>query len=214
METNTVSLKTFAASIAAVLILETIFRRTIPAGMALSLPGLGLLRVVEIILLTLLVFRLEKNTAGIGLSRPRIVPGIQKGLIWSAAFGIASGIALLGLPLTGVNALQWVLPSLPSSFMQVVTFYIVGGVIAPVAEEIFFRGILYGFFRQWGAFTAVILSTLFFVFIHPLGRPIPITQAIGGIVFAIAYEREKNLMVPITIHSLGNLAIFSLPLVM
>jgi membrane protease YdiL (CAAX protease family) len=33
---------------------------------------------------------------------------------------------------------------------------------------------------------------------------------VGGIVFAIAYEKEKNLMVPITIHCLGNLAIFSL----
>jgi hypothetical protein len=41
---------------------------------------------------------------------------------------------------------------------------------------------------------------------------IPITQLVGGIVFALAYEKEKNLMAPITIHCLGNLAIFSIGL--
>jgi membrane protease YdiL (CAAX protease family) len=30
-------------------------------------------------------------------------------------------------------------------------------------------------------------------------------------VFAAAYEIEKKLLVPITIHVLGNLALFSLP---
>ena len=39
-----------------------------------------------------------------------------------------------------------------------------------------------------------------------------ITQAIGGVVFAVSYELEKNLLVPITIHCLGNMAIFLLPL--
>jgi membrane protease YdiL (CAAX protease family) len=86
----------------------------------------------------------------------------------------------------------------------------VGSVIGPIAEEIFFRGVIYGFFRQWGAVIAIIFSTLIFVFTHPIGGSIPVTQFVGGIVFAIAYEKEQNLMVPITIHCLGNLAIFSL----
>jgi uncharacterized protein len=212
METNTVSLKTLAASIAAVIILEFFFTKTIPAGTAYSLLGLGLLRMVEIILMILLVWRFEKNTAAIGLSWKLIVPGIQTGLIWSVGFGIAAAMTWLGLSLAGVDALPWVLPTWPPSPMQRLAFYIVGGIVAPVAEEIFFRGILYGFFRQWGAVLAVILSTLFFVCIHPPGFRLPIAQLVGGVVFALAYEREKNLMVPITIHALGNLAIFSLPL--
>jgi hypothetical protein len=36
---------------------------------------------------------------------------------------------------------------------------------------------------------------------------------IGGILFAVAYELEKNLLVPIIIHVLGNLAIFVLALI-
>jgi hypothetical protein len=39
------------------------------------------------------------------------------------------------------------------------------------------------------------------------------TQIVGGVLFAIAYEIEGNLMTPITIHSLGNLAIFTISLV-
>jgi membrane protease YdiL (CAAX protease family) len=31
-------------------------------------------------------------------------------------------------------------------------------------------------------------------------------------VFAVAYERERNLVVPIVIHILGNLAIFTMTL--
>ena len=38
-------------------------------------------------------------------------------------------------------------------------------------------------------------------------------QMIGGILFAVAYEMEKNLLAPITIHILGNLAIFILTLI-
>ncbi|MGD8962327.1 MAG: CPBP family intramembrane metalloprotease, partial [Desulfobacterales bacterium] len=79
-------------------------------------------------------------------------------------------------------------------------------------EEIFFRGILYSFFRRWGIPTAVILSTILFILPHSSGTTLPVTQLIGGILFAVSYEIEKNLWVPIMIHSLGNLAIFTLAL--
>jgi len=59
----------------------------------------------------------------------------------------------------------------------------------------------------------LVLSTLFFVLSHPARHTIPVTQLIGGILFAVAYEMEKNLLVPITIHVLGNLAIFTLALI-
>ena len=93
--------------------------------------------------------------------------------------------------------------------------FAVGGVIGPMAEEVIFRGLLYGFFRRWGVLPAIFISTGVFVLVHLLVRSVPgfaITQAIGGVVFAVSYELEKNLVVPITIHCLGNMAIFLLPL--
>lgn len=110
----------------------------------------------------------------------------------------------------GINALDFLQGTRPSSWPQMVLFLIVGGILAPITEEIFFRGIVYGFLRRWGAAIAVVSSTLIFVIAHPTGSSIPVTQLVGGIVFAAAYEIEQNLVVPITIHCLGNLAIFSL----
>ena len=48
---------------------------------------------------------------------------------------------------------------------------------------------------------------LVFVLAHPIFPGIPLAQVVGGIVFAVGYEIEGSLMVPITIHVLGNLAI-------
>jgi membrane protease YdiL (CAAX protease family) len=93
-----------------------------------------------------------------------------------------------------------------------------------VAEEIFFRGVIYGYVKgalhrimpeNWnhGAVGgALLVSTFLFVAAHTGNSGIPLPQLVGGIVFCLSYEREKSLMTPIVIHSLGNLALFSLSL--
>ena len=210
METKKISLKTIAVCIAAILIIEMGFRLAMSGKTGSPLPALGIVRCLESILLLAIAWRLEKSTGAIGLYRPKILTGFMRGFIWSACFGIAAGILFMVLIAIGVNALELLHGARPSSWQQIVIFLIVGGVLGPIAEEIFFRGIIYGFLRQWGAVIAIVFSTLIFVFTHPLGGGIPVTQLVGGIVFAVAYEKEKNLMVPITIHCLGNLAIFSL----
>ena len=50
-----------------------------------------------------------------------------------------------------------------------------------------------------------------FVAMH-LPAGLPVTQVVGGLVFALAYEYSGSLLAPILIHALGNLAIFSLAL--
>jgi len=106
-----------------------------------------------------------------------------------------------------------ILSHLPKKANEIALFFIVGGIVGPITEELFFRGILYGFFRKWGILIALVISTTVFVFAHPFFPKIPVTQLVGGIVFALAYEIEKNLTVPIVIHVLGNMAIFTLSLV-
>ena len=210
MAAKKIALKTLVASIAAVLISEILFRPIITAVFSSPLPGLGLTRILEIMVLVLIVIQLEKSADAIGLAPEKFSAGILKGMIWSAGFGIAAGILILAIYAVGLNALQLLLTPLPDAKMLVLIYLVVGGVVGPVAEEIFFRGILFGFFRHWGVFAAVALSTLLFVLPHLTGSSLPFTQFVGGIVFAIAYERENKLLVPITIHCLGNLAIFSI----
>ena len=210
METKKISIKTIAFCIAAILLIETGFRLAMFEKSGAALPVLGIVRCLESILLVAIVRWLEESTAAIGLDRPNIVAGFLRGLIWSACFGIAAAFLFMVLMATGVDTLEFLHSAKPSSWPQIVVFFLVGGLLGPIGEEIFFRGIIYGFLRQWGAVIAIVFSTLIFVLAHPMGNSIPVTQLVGGIIFAVAYEKERNLMVPITIHCLGNLAIFSL----
>jgi len=208
MEANKITLKTLAISIAAVFAMETVFRVAISGQAGSPLPALGIIRTMETLCLLFIAHRFEKNPNAIGLSRSKMLAGLARGLIWSVCFGIAAGALFLVLLAAGINPLKFVNTPLPSAPGQIFIYFLVGGVIAPVSEEIFFRGIIFGFFRRWGVYAAILISTVLFVLPH--GRHLPLTQIVGGIVFAIAYEKEKNLMVPVTIHCLGNIAIFSL----
>jgi len=113
--------------------------------------------------------------------------------------------------LFGINPLDLIDGSPPGGGgREILLLLLVGAFIAPAAEEIFFRGILYGFLRQWGVAPAMIVSTLLFVLIHPHPSSI---QAVGGLLFALSYEIEKKLMTPVIIHILGNTALFLWPLI-
>jgi len=210
MEANKITLKTLTISIAAVFAIETVFRLAISGQPGSHLPALGIIRCLEALLLVFITGRFEKDPNAIGLSRSKMLPGLLRGLIWSVCFGIAAGVLFLVLFAAGINPLKLVNTPLPSAPRQIFIFFLVGGVIAPVSEEIFFRGIIFGFFRRWGVYAAILISTALFVLPHYDGHHLPLTQIVGGIVFAIAYEKEKSLMVPVTIHCLGNMAIFSL----
>jgi len=54
------------------------------------------------------------------------------------------------------------------------------------------------------------ISTYLFVIAHQTGAGIPLPQLVGGIVFCISYEIEESLITPIIIHSLGNIALFTI----
>lgn len=214
MAANEIKLSTLIITVLGIAAIELAERMLLSRNLLAPLTGVGLARLAEIIfLLTLIKFH-EKRLSIIGLSSSRIYRGLKSGLIWSISFGAAAGVVLLIGHLAGIKVASIFHMQLPSKDNRLLTFLLVGALIGPAAEEIFFRGILYGFFRRWGIPAAVLLSTLLFVLPHlqSPGFGIPITQLIGGILFAVAYEIEKNLLVPITIHSLGNLAIFTLSL--
>ena len=212
MATNKIKLSTLIISILGIAAIELAARILLGHNVLAPLTGVGLARLAEIIFLLALIYFREGRLANIGLSSPQISRGLNRGVIWAISFGVVAGAVLFISYLAGIKVTALFRMKLPSESNRLITFLLVGALIGPVAEEIFFRGILYGFFRRWGIPAAVLLSTLLFVLPHSYasGIGIPITQLIGGVLFAFAYEIEKNLLVPITIHSLGNLAIFTL----
>jgi membrane protease YdiL (CAAX protease family) len=130
----------------------------------------------------------------------------------AALFALAALGGGTALYLLGTNPLTLIHTPLPVPPVQKALFFIVGGCIAPIAEEVLFRGYLYTYCRRWGILAALALSTAVFVALH-LPSGLPVTQLVGGMVFALAYEYSGSLIAPILIHSLGNLAIFSLSLI-
>ena len=210
MVSKTITLKSLLIAATTVVGVELAARILIAQGDVHPMFGLGLARLLQIILLLLIIITLEKNIASIGIVSSQCITGIKKGIIWSIGFGIVCGLGFIILWVAGYQVSALFHTPVPHTFGDLFFFIAVGAVLAPVAEEIFFRGILYGFFRQWGLTMALAISTALFVISHATGRGLPITQLIGGLLFVIAYEKEKNLMVPIIIHALGNLAIFIL----
>jgi membrane protease YdiL (CAAX protease family) len=206
METTNPRIRTLLLSVAAVLLVEAVVRMT---ALSSSLLALGLARLIQGSLIVWIACATGNGAAPFGLDRSGWFHGLRRGILWSSAFGAVALAVSVILFLTGTSVLSMIRTPLPNKLHSMALFLLVGGIVAPVVEELFFRGLIYGFFRRWGVVFAVILSTALFAIAHPL-RSLPLTQMVGGLVFALAYEVEKNLLVPITIHVLGNLAIFAL----
>lgn len=212
METESIRIKTFFTIIASVALIEGTAIFLFWSRDVNPLLITAVVRVLETLTIITAVLTGEKGLSAIGLGISTIAFGFKRGLIWSAAFGLITGLVFLILYFTGINPLTLLHTRIPEHQNELLLFVLTGCIIGPVAEEIFFRGILYGFFRRWGIIAALLLTTVIFLLAHQNFRTIPVTQAAGGMIFAVAYEIEKSLMVPIIIHILGNAAIFTLPL--
>jgi len=213
MDTKKVELNTFLSATVAVVLIEVLTRFAIIRGFLPPLTGLSIARMLDIILLLWISAYCQNDFQSIGLGRSRLYTGVKKGLIWSAGFGLIATLALTGLYFAGIDPLRIIQMPMPTSPKDIALFMFVGALIGPIAEEIFFRGILFGFLRKWGLWPALIGSTLLFVVSHPAHSGIPVTQLVGGFIFSLSYEIEKSLLTPIIIHVLGNLAIFSISLI-
>ena len=80
------------------------------------------------------------------------------------------------------------------------------GIIAPLGEELFFRGFAYRCFRtRWGPAVGAAASAALFalVHLHPVGL-LPIF--VVGCALAYLYERTGSLVAPFTLHAANNIA--------
>jgi membrane protease YdiL (CAAX protease family) len=147
----------------------------------------------------------------LGLDMDRLKSGVVTGMAWSAVFAAIVGAVAAALMLGGRDPLALVHMPLPTAPGQIVLFFLVGGIVGPAAEEVVFRGVVFGYLKRWGPWTSVIGTTALFAMVHR-GPGLPLTQIVGGLVFALAYHRSGSLAAPMIIHMLGNLALFTLSL--
>jgi len=78
-----------------------------------------------------------------------------------------------------------------------------GAVVAPFAEELLFRGLIYGGLAQrYPGWLAAVFSALLFALLHGVGVLVPIF--VLGLGLAYVYQRTGTLWAPILTHSLVN----------
>ena len=210
METGKIQVKVLFSVALLILMVEFAVGFTDAKNLSLQFIILAMARIAETAGILLSVMYLGNGLGAIGITLSTFAAGLKRGMIWSLGFGIAAAVIALILYFFHINPIALIASGLPEKREDLILMFLVGGIIGPVAEEVFFRGVCYGFFRRWGVILGIILTTAVFVSAHSFRSAFPFAQIIGGIVFALAYEIEKSLMAPITIHVTGNLAIFTL----
>ncbi len=93
------------------------------------------------------------------------------------------------------------------SMATIVTLWLGAALLAPVAEEMFFRGLLQTFLvrlsgRRW---FAIGVASLAFGGVHVEQAYAVPALAVLGVIMGFAYERTGSLVPPIAIHALFNL---------
>jgi membrane protease YdiL (CAAX protease family) len=90
------------------------------------------------------------------------------------------------------------------SWLNLAVMLVMGGMIAPFAEELAFRGLLYGYLRRYMAIPiALVLMAACFAAAHFIVMLMPALFVVG-LILGAAYERSGSLWVPIIIHGVFN----------
>lgn len=94
------------------------------------------------------------------------------------------------------------------SVVDLAFLIVAGAVVAPVAEEFLFRGLLYRYLRAGrSALAATMISALAFAVAHFVWILIP-SYIVFGIAEALVTERYKSLYPAIALHALNNGTLF------
>ena len=82
---------------------------------------------------------------------------------------------------------------------------LVAVVVAPLVEELFFRGALYGWLRtRFGALASILVSSMIFAVVHPQGAMGLVPLTCIGMMLAFAREWRDSLVTPILAHACVN----------
>ena len=135
---------------------------------------------------------------------------------------LALALALAVLPARGLAALlverlaganfsdmqlrmDLIAPSGGSLALNFIVTFVGAGLMAPVAEELFFRGLIHRWFSaRFGFWLAVILSSAIFAAGHADSLGVVASSFVLGLVLAGVYDRSRSLWLSIAVHATNN----------
>ena len=87
----------------------------------------------------------------------------------------------------------------------ILTFIVLGGLIAPIIEELVFRGMLYpAWASQWGWLPSALATSFLFGILHP-NR---FSQFFASLIYICLFRRTGSLWAPIIAHALFNVSMW------
>jgi uncharacterized protein len=92
---------------------------------------------------------------------------------------------------------------IPEVFSSKLYYFITAVFLAPIVEEIVFRGIILNRLRvRWGTGTAIIVSSVLFGILH--FRMAIVGAVVFGVCMSLVYLRTRKILITITIHFINN----------
>jgi len=151
-----------------------------------------------------------KLAPALGFRRARLWPvvGLVAGGVWigfsvDIAYSISTALLKIKMPDTNAQLLR----SGAKTPFGVIAVFVLVGVIAPVAEEILFRGVVFSGLRDsWGEGWAIVVSSVLFGVMH-LQPLVMIPTAILGLLLAKVFSMTRSLWASIALHSAYNTTI-------
>jgi membrane protease YdiL (CAAX protease family) len=92
------------------------------------------------------------------------------------------------------------------SWINFALTFLGAGLLAPISEELYFRGLLHGWFRsrRFVFWLRVLLSSALFGLAHFDSLAVVVSSFVLGLTNALFYEWSKSIWVPITVHVINN----------
>ena len=131
-------------------------------------------------------------------------------------YGVFGGIILLFVVVLAGLLMELIFPTEPSlqpfaevvlgaaGYRDLIILLIIGAILVPIGEELYFRGMVYPVFKaKWGLAAGMVISGVFFSLLHAdIFRFLPLL--LGGIGLAYIYEKSNSLLACMLAHGLWN----------
>lgn len=96
--------------------------------------------------------------------------------------------------------------TLAMDWLSITILFIAITVLAPIKEEVIFRGLFYKFLsKKWGFWLGLIISSVAFGLLHPDNI---VSASFMGIILVLLYKQTRSLLVPIMLHFVWNVYAF------
>ena len=124
--------------------------------------------------------------------------------------GVIILIVLAWQHVTGdtTNPQQYLLDGALAGGWTLVGLIVFGGLVVPLAEELFFRGVVYSSLRRYGPVIATLGSAALFGLAHGLSVVLVVAVLLGA-VNAVLVERSGSIWPAVVVHATNNMLAFA-----